>query len=221
MHMNDIKEDMSRKILEFLKSKKQGASGSQIADALGINRLTLAKDLEVLRALGVIDFQQVGAAKLWFKGKGTPANAILEEVLFGVLPAYLSEIVDEKPVSEQIRDITDRVLTNVLKADTVIHDKAKEYPSIYNCIISCYKYVGGFHKKFDAELLEEDDEKLVVRINICPHEAYTKNNPLACSACNGLKRALLRELHGITKPIEITKRISNGDPYCEYIIYKK
>ena len=219
--MNDIKEDMSRKILDFLRSKKQGASGSQIADALGINRLTLAKDLEVLRALGVIDYQQVGAAKLWFKGKGTPANAILEEVLFGVLPAYLSEFVDEETASEQIKDITDRVLTNVLKDDSVIRDKARGYPSIYNCIIACYKYVGGFHKKFDAELMEENDEKLVVRINICPHEKYTKNNPLACSVCHGFKRALLRELHDITKPIEISKQISKGDPYCEYTIYKQ
>ena len=214
-------EEISQRILDFLDSKQQGASGSQIAEALGVKRLSLAKDLEVLRAFGVIDYQQVGAAKLWFKGKGTPTNTLLEDLLFRELPAHFEKQPNNKAAAKQLNDLAYRVMTNALKSDSAIRDRISEYSSIYEWLLLSYKYVGGFHKKFDAELLEETDEKLVVRINVCPHEKYTKNNPLACSACNGFKKAILEELCDITKPISASKQISKGDPYCQYVIQKK
>jgi len=56
-------------ILELL--QKTEASGSDIAEKLGINRLTITKYLNVIHALGLIDFKTIGRAKVWFlKDKG-------------------------------------------------------------------------------------------------------------------------------------------------------
>jgi predicted transcriptional regulator len=60
-------ENMKRiqnQILEFL--SKTEASGSEIASKLGINRLTITKYLNVVHALGLIDFKTIGRAKIWF-----------------------------------------------------------------------------------------------------------------------------------------------------------
>jgi predicted hydrocarbon binding protein/Mn-dependent DtxR family transcriptional regulator len=55
---------IQQQILELL--KKSESSGSDVAQKLGINRLTITKYLNVIHALGIIDFKTVGRAKIWF-----------------------------------------------------------------------------------------------------------------------------------------------------------
>lgn len=55
---------IQQQILELL--EKTEASGSEIALKLSINRLTITKYLNVIHALGLIDFKTVGRAKIWF-----------------------------------------------------------------------------------------------------------------------------------------------------------
>lgn len=55
---------IQNQIVDFL--KKTEASGSEIAQKLNINRLTVTKYLNVIHALGMIDFKTVGRAKIWF-----------------------------------------------------------------------------------------------------------------------------------------------------------
>ncbi len=54
------------KIVEILKKHPYGLSTSQIAGTAGLNRMTVSRHLEVLKARGLVDYRQVGPAKLWY-----------------------------------------------------------------------------------------------------------------------------------------------------------
>ena len=53
-------------ILDFLKKQPMGATVTDIANKLDMSRTTTVKYLEVMRATGLLDYKEVGMAKLWF-----------------------------------------------------------------------------------------------------------------------------------------------------------
>ena len=66
MGNSSMYEDVHNRILEVLKESKLGSSTSEIASALGLNRMTVSKYLELLRVKGFVNYRQVGSAKLWY-----------------------------------------------------------------------------------------------------------------------------------------------------------
>ena len=57
---------MNKKILEFLRLKKEGASVSDISEGTGHTRATAAKYLELMKMDNLVDYREVGKAKVWF-----------------------------------------------------------------------------------------------------------------------------------------------------------
>jgi len=60
------RKKIEERIINFLKQSTHGATGSEIAKFLGLNRVTVSKYLDVLRAEGLIDYKQIGRTKIWF-----------------------------------------------------------------------------------------------------------------------------------------------------------
>jgi predicted ArsR family transcriptional regulator len=58
--------DTENLILDFLKKESMGATVTDIASKLDMSRTTTVKYLEVMRATGLLDYKEVGMAKLWF-----------------------------------------------------------------------------------------------------------------------------------------------------------
>ncbi|MGM5484766.1 MAG: response regulator [Nanobdellota archaeon] len=63
--MNSLNDKIKKRILDYLRLKKAGASSSEIAKNTGHNRLTVTKYLEILKAKRLIDYETVAQAKLW------------------------------------------------------------------------------------------------------------------------------------------------------------
>jgi PAS domain S-box-containing protein len=53
------------RILEFVATSKEPSHSTEIAKALGINRITTIKYLSVLHSKGLVSFRNVGMAKVW------------------------------------------------------------------------------------------------------------------------------------------------------------
>lgn len=62
--------DIQKSILDYLRNLNVGASSTEIADHLNKSRITVTKNLEVMKARGLIDYKKVGMAKLWFIPSG-------------------------------------------------------------------------------------------------------------------------------------------------------
>ncbi len=61
-----METDTENLILDFLKKQSMGATVTDIASKLNMSRTTTVKYLEVMRATGLLDYKEVGMAKLWF-----------------------------------------------------------------------------------------------------------------------------------------------------------
>jgi len=63
-------EKVREKLIEVLTQSKTGFTGIEIAKKLGINRVTMAKYLEIFAAEGIIKQKNMGNVNLWFIEEG-------------------------------------------------------------------------------------------------------------------------------------------------------
>jgi two-component system, OmpR family, alkaline phosphatase synthesis response regulator PhoP len=75
--METLNTEIRNKILEFLKTTKIGASSSEISKAIGHNRVTVSKYLEIMRAHKLLGYEGVAQAKLWYITKKSDRPTIL------------------------------------------------------------------------------------------------------------------------------------------------
>ena len=58
--------EIEKKIIEFVKKGPIGVTSSEIANYIGLNRMTMTKYLAIIKERALIDFKQFGMAKLWY-----------------------------------------------------------------------------------------------------------------------------------------------------------
>ena len=63
--MENLNTQIKTKILDFLKTKRFGASSSEIAKNISHNRITVTKYLEIMKAHKLLVYEDVAQAKLW------------------------------------------------------------------------------------------------------------------------------------------------------------
>ena len=60
-------DDIKRKIIDILQSAGgTGLSGVELADRIGINRMTITKYLDVMHAMGLLKKKKIGNVNVWF-----------------------------------------------------------------------------------------------------------------------------------------------------------
>jgi PAS domain S-box-containing protein len=65
-------------IIDTLKTNPRGMSLKQISHAIGMNRISAARYLDVLRTSGQVDMVPYGQTKLFFLSKSAPISALLD-----------------------------------------------------------------------------------------------------------------------------------------------
>jgi methanogenic corrinoid protein MtbC1 len=63
-------DEIKRKIIYLLQINDAGLSGKELADKVGINRMTMTKYLDVLSTLRLIKKRKIGPVNVWFLEKG-------------------------------------------------------------------------------------------------------------------------------------------------------
>ena len=63
-------DEIKQKLVDVLQDSKTGMSGVEIAEKLGINRITITKYLNVFAAEGIIREKKIGNVNLWFVEEG-------------------------------------------------------------------------------------------------------------------------------------------------------
>lgn len=71
-------------IRDILRNNPRGMSVTQIAEAIGMNRITVARYLDVMRASGLVEMEPYGQAKVFFISRRIPVTAILDSFSDGV-----------------------------------------------------------------------------------------------------------------------------------------
>lgn len=90
----------AEKILLFLKANKSGSTPSEIARKTGINRMTISKYLNILKALHFVDYNGVGMSKMYFVNK-SPIFKGLDEMGSS---SHIKRMVDDFGVGVVVAD---------------------------------------------------------------------------------------------------------------------
>ncbi len=82
--------ELKQRLLGILQAQKQGLTTQECAKQVGLDRHTIVKYLEALRSEGLVEFRQIGKAKVWtvtsapflaLLSKDDPIGASIKEVL--------------------------------------------------------------------------------------------------------------------------------------------
>ena len=85
-------EKIKENLIEILRNSKTGLSGTDISKKLGINRITMAKYLNVFSAEGLIKQKNIGSINLWFIDEGV-IHFNFPDDLFQVKTRYLEYLL--------------------------------------------------------------------------------------------------------------------------------
>src|SRR5919202_3380685 len=111
MYRRYIFDEIKRKIIDVLHNASgTGLSGVELADKIGINRMTMTKYLDVMHAMGLLKMKRIGNVNVWFVEMGVgdiefPINYI--QVQQKLIKAILAGEEDQAR----------RILVNVLNSD--------------------------------------------------------------------------------------------------------
>jgi len=118
-------DEVKRKIVDVLQGASTGLSGIELADRTDINRMTIAKYLDVLNAMGLVKKKKTGNVNVWFLETGIadiefPINYVqVQQKLISAILAGEEELARRILLSvlnsdiDQVRVLTDVVLPAV------------------------------------------------------------------------------------------------------------
>ena len=91
--------EIEKKIVDFIKRTPLGVTSSEIANYIGLNRMTMTKYLAIIKEKALIDFKQFGMAKLWY----IPVNLSKESFLSKIMACLVYNVSKEefKSLSEK------------------------------------------------------------------------------------------------------------------------
>src|SRR3990172_8815073 len=98
-------QDLKQKLVEVLSNSKTGLSGVEISEKLGINRVTMAKYLNIFATEGMLRQKNIGNVNLWFIEEGTEQFEFPDDY-FHVKTKYLELLtsINEQKVYNLIRN---------------------------------------------------------------------------------------------------------------------
>ena len=144
--------EIERKIIDFIRKSPIGVTSTEIAGYLDINRITLAKYLDVIRERMLIDFKRLGMAKLWY----IPVNFTKESFFFEIA-SELTRNMNE----EQARELLNKAGAALGKK---IFDLYRQFYGVEKLGIEQFaEAVVDVHKKIGAAFvaLERTSEKFI------------------------------------------------------------
>jgi PAS domain S-box-containing protein len=151
------------RIIEVLKENPRGMSVTQIAEAIGMNRISIARYLDVLLTAGQVEMVRYGQAKLYFISHRVPLSALLD---------FSSDLVAVLERDQNIVQVNSNFLNLIgMKREEIIGQSLEE-------VLSPVTAEGEFHhlieRAFKGEevgeeiLVLKDDQKLFFDMNIIP-----------------------------------------------------
>ena len=160
--------DIERKIIDFIRKSPIGVTSTEIASYLDVNRITLAKYLDVIRERTLIDFKRLGMAKLWY----IPVN-FNKEVFFFETTLELTRNMNE----EQARELLNKAGSAIGKK---IFELYRQFYGVDRLSVEQFaEAVVDVHKKIGAAFvtLEKTSEKFIFTNTMSPFGSAAKSLP--------------------------------------------
>lgn len=106
--------EIERKIIDFIKKGPLGVTSSDIANYIGLNRMTITKYLAVIKEKALIDFKPFGMAKLWYIPVNLSKESFLSKIMTNItinMPQEEFKAISEKAGISLGEEINNMYLT--------------------------------------------------------------------------------------------------------------
>ena len=199
--------DIEKKIINFIKKSPLGVSSSEIAKYLDINRMTLAKYLEIIKARALIDFKQLGMTKLWYIPVNINKDSFFESAIVEISSRANKDAIHEASL-KLAKDFED-LYKKFYNVERLNKDQIAE------AIVDIEEKIGGRFK-----IVEKTDEKIKLRVERCPFTDKVRGAPSLCSFTSNICGTVAARNFGYSK-VHIKKAIARCDQECYIVIYLK
>ena len=203
--------DIEKKIVEFIKKSPIGATSTEISKYLNINRITLAKYLSVIKEKTLIDFKQLGMAKLWY----IPVNINDKEFLRSMLLNTITSL-DENTSKEAIRK-------SALKIAKKIEELYKQFYGVERlnldqfceAAVDVEKKIGG-----EFKVVDKNSDRVVFKVLKCPFGSEVTKCPGLCTVTSTILGTLAAKSFGYSKVV-LKRTIARGSDHCYITVHLK
>src|SRR3972149_6150433 len=194
-------QDLKQKLVEVLSNSKTGLSGVEISEKLGINRVTMAKYLNIFATEGMLRQKNIGNVNLWFIEEGTEQFEFPDDY-FHVKTKYL----------ELLTSINEQKIYNLIR--NCIQSNANTTKLMTEVILPAIESV---QELFEQGKISKSEEKLLGQIisssiqilNLITREINPRKNVIIISADS--KSALIAESASASFHSEGWNVLSLGD----------
>ncbi|MBS3097860.1 hypothetical protein J4209_03655 [Candidatus Woesearchaeota archaeon] len=203
--------NIEEKIIEFVKKSPIGVTSSEIASYLNINRITLAKYLSVIKERTLIDFKQLGMAKLWY----IPVNITKEMVLKTIITNLLLKI-DKEESKKLINETGLQIGKDIEKIYKEFYGVGKlNIDQIVEAFTDAQNKIGGSYI-----VIEKSADKVIFKGNKTAFGDMLSKVPSLSSITSHILGMLVARNFGYSK-VSFKKSIAKGDNEDLIVVYLK
>lgn len=200
--------NIEKRIIKFVKESPIGVTSSEIARYLNVNRMTITKYLAVIKEKALVDFKQLGMAKLWF----VPVKLSKEGFLNKLTIQLASNLNDKKPVKVASSKVADHI-ADLYQAYYGVEKLNNS--QVVEAVEDAMTKIGG-----KAKVTESSNRKYVVECLRCPFGDNVKLCKNLCYVTSNLLGKLTSKNLGYAK-VNIKKAIAQGSENCLVEVYLK
>lgn len=226
-------EQIRTRIIDLLQKSHMGASSTEIANELAISRPTLIKYLGIMKVQGLVNYRNIGMAKVWYLPKEVELSDLVEDkdvisvlkrdpnkeniTLFGrtriIIPSvfvyHLTSMLTPNQQEELFKKITLRRINDYEKAtDTILDECSPEELEDFMRLWINYRMKTGWGKLKDLSL-DHHAKKLTVtltRSEVAEDILKYGEKPAKKGVCHLLAGVFLGFMEGAFKNTEFMSR---------------
>ncbi|MFC1704969.1 methanogen output domain 1-containing protein [Nanoarchaeota archaeon] len=200
--------NIEKRIVKFIKESPIGVTSSEVARYLNVNRMTITKYLAVIKEKTLIDFKQLGMAKLWF----VPVK-LSKESFLNILTIHLAaKSNDKKPVKLASLKVADHI-DELYKAYYGV--ERLNMAQVIEAIEDSQSKIGG-----KASVIDRTGKRITIECTKCPFGDNVKLCKDLCYVTSNILGKIVSKNLGYAK-VNIKNAIAQGSDHCLIDIFLK
>lgn len=203
--------EIEKKIVNFIKNSPLGVTSSDIAHYLGLNRMTIAKYLAIIKERALVDFKQLGMAKLWYVPVTLNKQGYFNDVLLNI-----GKELDDESLKKKVKNAAISIAKKVEEQYKKFHGVDKlNYTQVINSLVDAQKKIGG-----NFIVVERTEDIIILKNTKCPFGEKVRKAPSLCATTSALCGVMTARNLGYSRVI-LKKTIAKGSNECLIHIHLK
>ncbi len=203
--------EIEKKIVNFIKNSPLGVTSSDIAHYLGLNRMTIAKYLAIIKEKALVDFKQLGMAKLWY----VPVT-LNKENYFNSTVLNLGKEFNDEVSKKKVKKAAIATAKKIEEQYKKFHGSDKlNYTQVIDSLVDAQKKIGG-----NFIVVERTEDIIILRNTKCPFGEKVRKAPCLCATTSALCGVMTAKNLGYGKVV-LKKTIAKGSGECLIHIHLK